>query len=118
MDSNKDFDIQQYSKKEHFILSRFIRIRNRRGGTKTSFLLKSISGISGRKNYNRRGRYFYAKPEGGKNLKGGDLGIKLGLIPRKTPWNYSFLPNQCFFKNLFPPVKEGRKLCIKNLCQR
>ena len=77
-------------------------MRNRRVGTKTSFLLKSISGISGRKNYNMREPDFYGKPEGGKNLKGGDLGIKLGLIPKKTPWNYSFLPRQCFFKNLFP----------------
>ena len=106
MDSNQNFNIQQErintQKKEHFILSRFIRMRNRRGGTKSSFLLKVISGISGMKNYNRRGKYFYVKPEGRQNLKGGDLGIKVGLIPRKTPWNCSFLPNQRFFKNLFP----------------
>ena len=85
MDSNQNFT---FNKKEHFILSRFIRMWNRRGGTKSSFLLKGISGISGRKNYNRKGGYFYANPESGQNLKGGDLGIKVGLIPRKTPWNY------------------------------
>ena len=39
-------------KKEHIILSRFVRVRNSKGGTSGSFLLKGVL-CSGRKNYNR-----------------------------------------------------------------
>ena len=65
-------------KKEHFILFRFVRVRNRRGGTREGFLLKGILGISRGKNYNRGGSYFYARPEGGQNIKG-NLGNSLNF---------------------------------------
>ena len=38
---------------------------------RVSFLLKCILGISGRKNFNRKERYFYARTKEGQNLKGG-----------------------------------------------
>ena len=44
------------------------RVRNRRGGRYFRFFWKE----------NMTGRYFFAKPEGGQNLKG-DLGIKREL---------------------------------------
>ena len=67
------FNIQQekMSTQKRNILFRFIGVRNRRGRNIFSGLfLKGILGISGRKNYNRKERYFYARPSVGQNLKG------------------------------------------------
>ena len=80
--------------------------------------MKGTSGISGRKNYNRRGSPFYAKPEGGQNLKGGDLGIKVGLRSRKTPWNYSSFSTSVFSKISSPSKRWKETIYIYKVYSR
>ena len=72
--SSQNLNIQQEGmntqKKEHFILSMFVRVKIEELEIGSGFLLIDILGVSGCKNYNKGKGYFYALRERGQNLKG------------------------------------------------
>ena len=56
-----------------WLLLRFVRVRNRRGGTKGEFLIERYLGISGRENYNKGEEVFKMLGLRGDKISMGDL---------------------------------------------